>query len=1124
MKAQPMTRKYGLNNCLQFGLVGFLGWLTISIFTGKTLAQSSNIIPDNTLGAESSQVITDFGGQPIEVITGGAIRQINLFHSFSEFNISEGRAAYFFSPNADIQNIFARVTGNNPSEILGRLGTFGSSNPNLFLINPQGIVFGKNASLELQGAFTASTANSLVFANGLEFSAINPSAQPLLAINVPIGLQFGTQPGKITNQAVNVLGVAGSTLSLVGGEITVDSGRLFAVNGQVKLAAVVGNTTVGLDVIGSSVSLKLPTNLNQEAINITNGSIIDVSGNSGIEIFGGQIGLIGAYILGSNGGSIVVNANQFNLDSNSIILSDSLIAAKGGEIQIQASDAITLANSSRIFSASYDSATGGDVTINAKKITIAGDGIENNSGIISVITNGAGNGGSLTLNASDSVNINGGFVSVASGGTGKAGNLTVQSTDAVNISDRGRLGISSGNLGSAGNLQIETGTLRLQNTLTGGGITANTSGGSVGSISIQARNAVEVTNGSIVTGVEPESTTQATVGDITIHTRRVNLQDGGYISTNTFSSANAANILIQADEYVEISGVSQQFIGWSNVSSATGNGASGNGGNVTIQTPRLTVNQGGYVSTESAASSGKPGNITILAKDVELDGFNFVPLSQLMKLDIPSVQAVLSDPSAQVVLSRLGGVNSISRLSSNVTGSNVDLTGGTIALETERLRLSNGANISTSVILGRGEGGNILVRATDSLDITGSGPQLVDGSFAVSGLFADLQNQGIGSGGNINVITGSLNLNQGAISASTFNQGNAGNITINAQQIDLRGISSIRTQVDDAARGNAGDINIQTQLLSIQERSQISSATQGNGNAGNLTVQADRIILTGVDSEFLTGIVSAVDDTAQGKGGDIDITANRLFIGNNAEIFSGSLGAGDAGNIKIQANYLEIDGEKSGIASLTTAGDGGDIILNISDLLLLRRGGLISSTAGTAQAGGDGGNININSQFIVAIPKENSDITANAFTGTGGNVEINSQGIFGIESRPRQTQQSDITASSDLGVAGVININSPDTSSIQNSFSELPPVIDTNALIASSCIARGTRRQENSFIITGSGALPANRPGVLISNYTTGEVRSTPTARAWKKGDPIIEAQGFYRLGNGKLLLSRECS
>ncbi|ACC80314.1 filamentous hemagglutinin N-terminal domain-containing protein [Nostoc punctiforme] len=1111
---------------LRFSVAGWLGCVgAVAVSIHPAFAQ---LTPDNSLGKERSQVIPFDRNN--DIIDGGAARSSNLFHSFQDFNVGVGRGVYFANPDG-ITNIFSRVTGGNSSNIFGRLGVLGDAN--LFLLNPNGIVFGKNASLDIQGSFLGTTANSLIFPNGVEFSATNPQPQPLLSINVPVGLQFGSQSGNITSQAVilnsqgNIVDAlrvgSGSTLALIGGEITLDGSYLFTQNGQVKLGAVGIDTTVGLNVKGSSLGFKLPENFGRAPINLTNDSFIVATGNSAIELFGGQIGLNSSFIFGSNGGSIFVDATQLNLDNGAGIQSGTTGTAKGGDIQIQASNAVTLANSSTILSASSASATGGggDISINAGKIAITGDGIAENSGILSALSFGQGSGGNLTLNATDSVNINGGFVSVGSGGAGNAGNLTVRSTDAVNITDKGSLRLGSLSSGSTGNLRIETGTLRLQNNLLGEGVTATGSGGgNVGSIFIQARNAVEVTKSNISTGIATPfgSTTQATAGDITIETQRLSLKDAGYISTDTSSSANAANIFIKASEYVEISGFS------SNVSSSTSSG-SGNGGNVAIETPRVTVSQGGNIRSTSTRSSGNAGNITIRAKDVELDGFIFVPKEQLLaRLDQVAAEEFLSEPLTQEILSRFGGFYEISNLSSNVTGSNTDVRGGTITIDTERLRLSNGGNISTSVLLGQGQGGNLVVHATDSIDINGVGGEGLNGS-APSGLFAELQTRGIGSGGNIDVITGRLNLsNNGQISASTFGQGNAGNIGINANQIDLRGSSSIRTQVDSEAKGNAGNISIKTQLLNVQEESQISSATQGNGNAGNLTVKADNIILTGSDSEFADGLLSSVDEGANGKGGDIDITTNRLIVRDDAEIVSGSIGTGDAGNIRIKANFLEIIGKGSGIASFTNTGNGGNITLDINGLLFLRDRGLISTTAGRSQAGGNGGNININSRFIVAIPEENSDISANAYTGSGGKVQINSQGIFGIESRTKLTEKSDITASSQLGVSGITNINAPDTSSIQNSFTGASPnVIDTNALIANSCISRSSK-QGGTFFITGSGAL-RNSPGSgLISAYSTGKVRNIePTSRAWKKGDPIIEAEGLYRLANGKLLLSRGC-
>ncbi|WP_242051651.1 filamentous hemagglutinin N-terminal domain-containing protein [Nostoc sp. FACHB-280] len=392
-------------------LLGFLIGCN-AIITGFVNSASAQIVPDNTLGNEASQLL-NVPGFPVQVIEGGAVRGTNLFHSFSQFNVRGGEGAYFANP-AGIQNILSRVTGTEPSRILGLLGV--SGNANLFLINPNGIVFGPNARLDVKGAFVGTTANSVLFPDGLQFSATDIQDSSLLSINIPIGLQFGSQPGSITNQAVNGLIIGSSrTLALVGGEITLDNGILFAPNGQIKLAAVGGDTTFGLDINGSSVGFELSENLRRAPINLTNGSFIVTNGNSAIELFGGQIGLEGSTIA-SLGGSIWVDATQFNLNNGSSIQSITSRAANGGDIQIQASDAVTVTNGSLISSTSNNSATGGDVTINSKKITVAGDGIPENSGLIAVITSSSGNGGNLNLNATESVNINGGFVSVVSGG------------------------------------------------------------------------------------------------------------------------------------------------------------------------------------------------------------------------------------------------------------------------------------------------------------------------------------------------------------------------------------------------------------------------------------------------------------------------------------------------------------------------------------------------------------------------------------------------------------------------------------------------------------------------------------------------------------------------------------
>ena len=173
----------------------FLPQTTFLCFTGIKDKVSAQITPDNTLGNDNSVVETIT--PQLQLIDGGATRGANLFHSFVEFNIGEGNTAYFSNPAA-IQNIFTRVTGNNPSQILGVLG-----NANLYFFNPNGIIFGDNASLDIRGSFIASTASSLTFPDSTKFSATNPEAPPLLVnnVSVPVGLEFEGIPGTITSTA-----------------------------------------------------------------------------------------------------------------------------------------------------------------------------------------------------------------------------------------------------------------------------------------------------------------------------------------------------------------------------------------------------------------------------------------------------------------------------------------------------------------------------------------------------------------------------------------------------------------------------------------------------------------------------------------------------------------------------------------------------------------------------------------------------------------------------------------------------------------------------------------------------------------------------------------------------------
>ncbi|MFP4008789.1 MAG: filamentous hemagglutinin N-terminal domain-containing protein, partial [Spirulinaceae cyanobacterium] len=160
------------------------------VFSGFLNIQpvKAQLIPDNTLGSENSVVMPVDGLN--DIIEGGATRDINLFHSFREFNVGEGRSVYFHNP-LGVENILTRVTGNQSSAIMGRLGVMGDAN--LFLMNPNGIIFGENASLDVRGSFVGTTADSIQLGDDAFFSARDINNSQLLAI----------QPGALFSSALS---------------------------------------------------------------------------------------------------------------------------------------------------------------------------------------------------------------------------------------------------------------------------------------------------------------------------------------------------------------------------------------------------------------------------------------------------------------------------------------------------------------------------------------------------------------------------------------------------------------------------------------------------------------------------------------------------------------------------------------------------------------------------------------------------------------------------------------------------------------------------------------------------------------------------------------------------------
>ena len=273
-----------------------------------------------------------------------------------------------------------------------------------------------------------------------------------------------------------------------------------------------------------------------------------------------------------------------------------------------------------------------------------------------------------------------------------------------------------------------------------------------------------------------------------------------------------------------------------------------------------------------------------------------------------------------------------------------------------------------------------------------------------------------------------------------------------------------------------------------------------------------------------------------GNAGNLRIETGQLSVRDRAQIAVSSEGSGSAGQLEITARSIRLD-KQATLTATTRSGNGGNIKLQAQDLILMRRGSEISTTAGLAGTGGDGGNIDIDTNFLAAVSSENSDITANAFTGRGGRVSVQAKGLFGIQPRLRLTPLSDITATSEAGpqLNGTVQINTLTTDPSQGLvvFPVVP--VDVSGLVAQGCSGGGGNvgRGESKFIITGRGGLPPSpkeplAPESLMVDRSGLEARldnrraEVVSTAATESTSEIVEAQGWVINDKGEVVLTAQ--
>jgi filamentous hemagglutinin family protein len=649
------------------------------------------------------------------VIEEGDRRGSNLFHSFRDFSVPTGGSASFNNA-ADVQNIFSRVTGSSVSNIDGLVRSNGGAN--LFLLNPNGIVFGAGAKLDVGGSFIGSTANSLRFSDGTVFSAVNPLGNSLLTVSVPIGLQFGENPAPIRVNNVPSNGLpdfqnlglqvqAGQSLVLAGGNVAFNGGRIAALGGHLEIGGVADAEEIGLSQVGNIFQLNLD-NLRRANLSLTNGSFIFATAPAPTS-------------------SIVIQARDIKLSQSSTILSavtDNFPAGfQAGGMQINATHNITLRNSNiysvvnagatgnagginltgrtllltesaRLSASSLGIGTAGNVTVTADRITVDGTGSRLLEGIATgiytyLLTTGVADAGDINIRTRNLSLVNGGLVSGSTDGRGNGGDVTVLATESI-VADGvtpGFVGITSGifstvedsGIGNGGNINLTTPLLRLSQ---GGTISGRVLGrGNGGNVTVNV-DTLESRLGAQVTTV---SQGIGDAGNVRINARDRILLTG---RDDTYESRVA---LIGA--FAESGGAE------SGIYASTLRNATGEGGGIRINTRELVVSDGGTLSVDGA--SGGAGNLRVAADRILLNRGR-------LTAEVSSGDSGNINIQANRLFLRQG-----SQITTTAAGT---ASGGDLAIDADFLLGFENSDIIARAQQGRG--GNINIAAQSVLGLT----------------------------------------------------------------------------------------------------------------------------------------------------------------------------------------------------------------------------------------------------------------------------------------------------------------------------------------------------------------------------------------------------------------------
>ena len=955
----------------------------------------------------------------------------NLFHSFSSFNLIKGDVATFSGP-VGISNIISRVTGGSPSSIDGTLRST-ILGANLYFLNPAGVMFGPNASLDISGSFHVSTVNYLKFPDGnfyadttktSSFSAAAPEAFGFLGTNrAAVTIKDGASLAMKPSQA----------FSIVGGDIVINNGKISTLDGGTIRVAAFGRKAGEVALTGA-----LPAA--DGDLSLTNGGKISSSTWTAVDA-----------------GSIKISSGTITIDGGkgySNIYSTALAGSgKAGDIDVTAAGNLSVANGGSIYSSTQSSGSAGAVKVSAESITLDGKGYYGK--IYSDASVGSeGNAGSVEVTAARSISItDGGRIASSTFSLGTAGAVKVsaesiaidrqESTEVTGIFSQA----STGSFGNAGTVEVTTsGNLSIVN----GGIVASSTFavGNAGVLKVRAGSvAIDGQSSSYVTGISSQANRDSSgdAGSIDVYSAgNLSIMNGGIITSNTFAAGNAGVVKVRAGTITINRQGSTDTTG---ISSDANVDSSGNAGSVEVTaTGNLSIVNGGRISSDTY-SLGDAGSVRVNAGSIAVDKQGSTYLT---------------------------GIFSQARSDSDGNAGTVEVTSA------GNISVMNGGKISSDTS-SWGNAGSVRVNA-GSITIDGQNND------SVTGIFSDANSDSYGNAGSVEVTTsGNLSIvNAGRISSDTYAYGDAGSVRVNAGSIavDKQGstyITGIFSQARSGSDGNAGTVEVMSAgNISVMNGGKISSDTSSLGNAGLVRVSAGSIAIDGQNNDSITGIFSDANSGSYGNAGSVEVTATgNLSIVNGGRISSDTYAYGDAGSVRVKTGSIAIDKQAStyitGIFSQARSdsdGNAGSVEVTATGNISVKNGGKISSDT---SSWGNAGSVRVSAGSI-AIDGQNNDSVTGIFSdanydsfGNAGSVEVTATGDLSIVNAGRIS--SDTFSYGNAGSVKVrsanISINKQESSDVTGIFSDANYYSFGNAGTV-EVIATGNLAITNGGIISSS--------------------------------------------------------